>query len=225
MAIAYVNGSLPAGSGAASGLTWPTAAFNAVAGNTIIVFAQAFGVGVDSVADTAGNAYTNKFLDATTGQECWVAENITGNASNVVTVTYDSSATYRVVGAAQYSGLATSGSYDKQNGRITSAATSHVSTSITPTEAESLIVGWWVSYATPQTLSAGANTTLRLQEASSDAALGDRIVSSVAGYTVELTTGVAADYAVVTAVFKAPVGDPGTTVIPQSPQTRPLTVC
>lgn len=88
--------------------TTVTATINATTGNTLAV-----GIGtyfttavVQSVTDTAGNTYEKKHERKTTGSvEIWVATNITGNASNVITVTFTGSVgSRRTMCVVQFSG-------------------------------------------------------------------------------------------------------------------------
>ena len=103
-------------------LTQATSAFAATAGNHIAVISR--GGAVTSVVDTAGNTYVKAGGDADGVQELWYAENILGNASNVVTVNFAAATAYRDVTAIQHSGLRTSGSLGAfAQGTVASGAT------------------------------------------------------------------------------------------------------
>lgn len=203
MAIAYVNSGAEATSGSSS--TIAAAAINATTGNTIVVFVSsdtATRRSCSSLADTAGNTYTqcgSVYQGSSTHEmSMWVATNITGNASNIVTATFSGSAAQRCIGVLQYSGLAASSVYDVEStGRsqdysllFTTNATA------TTTVANEVVVGAWYiwtnSYADYLTTSA-YNFRISHDFADDPAlytsmVLVDRIVSSTGTYSVSVNS-------------------------------------
>jgi hypothetical protein len=109
--------------------TLATPAFNATTGNHITVCIRNRGAAISSVVDTAGNTYTQRQSDATVDPNMFLytADNITGNASNVVTVT-QASQSYSWVIAVEYSGLAAS-AYDTSGKRFANYSGTDVTSS------------------------------------------------------------------------------------------------
>lgn len=190
--IAFVNAT--GANNASSAGTIATPAFSVTAGNTIIVSVSSYTATkqtVSSITDTAGNTYTRcgnrEAGDASHDQEVWVAANILGNASNVVTVTFSGSAAWRYVIAAQYSGLATSSPYDVGSALIiTASGTTHTTNTAVTTVANELCFGWFVTWDNPYTYSATCPYTLRWTQ--SDSHIVDRIVSRTGTYSITAKT-------------------------------------
>src|SRR5687767_4435010 len=85
-----------------------TNGFAATGGNLIVVLVRCGSNGlVSSITDTAGNTYVEAI--SSTGQDpkifIYYAKNISGHASNVVTVNFSPSAEFSWAYAIQYSGL------------------------------------------------------------------------------------------------------------------------
>ena len=118
-------------------------------GNLVIVFVKWEAIAtpnVTSVTDTAGNTYTEiaELSHASGDPRCafYYAANITGHASNVVTVNFGSAlTTWRRVVVEEFSGIATSspldGSHQTNNGTGTTYSTSNITT----TQAGLVIMG------------------------------------------------------------------------------------
>ena|GEM_PF-6624324 len=125
MAIAYINGSKtdPTGSGAT---TVASPALSTTSGRLIIVAAYGLrvdytGLSITAVTDTAGNTYTEaaSYTDGGVRQSIYYAYNITGNASNVVTVTFSQECLYRICAQHEYSGALTTDPLDSaRNGTV-----------------------------------------------------------------------------------------------------------
>lgn len=137
--MAFVNQTT--GNSEGAGTTVASSAFNATAGNTIAVAAGTYFTAsvVSTVTDTAGNTYTKKHERKTNGSvEVWVATNITGHATNVVTVTFTASVgSRRSLCLAQFSGrnkVLTSVVGGTADGQV-SPGTSVTSGSFTPSAA------------------------------------------------------------------------------------------
>ena len=113
MAIVYVNG---ANSGAliVSPTSPITCTLNVTTGNFVIVnlrCTQSSSVTISSVSDTAGNTWTvgSKLnIGTNTMIQSAYAYNVTGNASDVITVNYSSTAGFAQIWADQFSGIQTS---------------------------------------------------------------------------------------------------------------------
>jgi hypothetical protein len=222
MAIAYVNGAAANG-GAVNATTISAAAINATTGNFIVVgfssYQGAAGV-VTGVTDTAGNTYqqagSDESADGTHHASVWYAENITGNASNVVTGTYTGSSAYRCIVVAQFSGVALSGSYDQASTlNITSSGTTHTSGNTgTTTQADEVVVGSYIVVTGGSTLSGSAPTVLG-PNASNNNAMGYKIVSSTGAQSTTLTSASSEQYIAQVRTFKAATGGGGATALPR----------
>lgn len=181
MAIQYVNGATTSNLTGTSITSLSTPSFNATTGNLIIVgFRSSDGA---TVSDTAGNTYTrvvNAFGVTNVGTlSFFYAKNITGNANNVVTVSFNSGG-YQEVCVAQYSGcdknnpLDVGGSTNTTSGSSSSSITSP---SFSTTTANQLIICFaTVSNNTTVSFTAGSGYTLRNTGVVSS--LQERIVSS-----------------------------------------------
>jgi len=96
--------------------TIATAAMNTTTGNLLVVCSSAGGVWISSISDTAGNTYVKAILayynnvSINRNAEIWYAENITGNANNITTVTLTGSNNKKGLSVAEYSGAPTSNS-------------------------------------------------------------------------------------------------------------------
>jgi hypothetical protein len=206
MAIAYVNGVGNYGGIYATTIAAPAA--NHTAGNLLVVFVGLVSstATVSSIADTAGNTYTyvaSIVYSAYYRIECWYAKNITGNANNVVTVTYSASVTYRTITVDQYSGCDPSAPLDQYNtGSGNSAAPT--TGNITTTSADEVLVAG-VHLDANKTITAGANYTKRTltDPAPSFGASEDRIVSATGTYNATFSLNSAAGWVIIVASFKA----------------------
>ena len=210
MAITLVNSAVTNDATAAT--TIASAAFNATTGNAVLVGVSAYdtdGV-VTGVTDTAGNTYvragSDEGLDATHHMSVWYALNITGNASNVVTATYTGSSAYRILGVSQFSGLATTGAYDQTSAiKITGPeTTTHTSNNTgTTTQADELVLGWYVATNVAYELSASSPTVLDAQVTGGNAAICHKIVSTTGAQSTTLTSAYPTEYAIQVRTFKA----------------------
>lgn len=220
MAIVFINAA--GGNATTSASTVASNALSVSAGNTLIVCVTNYtsnGAVVTGITDTAGNTYTR--CGATVGgdaqhtQEIWYASNVIGNASNVVTVQFSALATYRTMAVVQYSGLAASNTYDVgSTGTLTPSGTTHTTTTATTTQADELLIGWFVAWEQyPITGASAPNTLRRIQ---GDCAVVDRIVSATGTYSVAATSSVAVSsgqYCMMR-TFKAATGGGGGTAVP-----------
>lgn len=212
MAIAYVNGS--SGSSATSSIA--ATAFSVTTGNAIIVC-----IGTDndpvrtvsSISDTAGNTYSSAggYTNGVNRIEIWFAQNITGNASNVVTITLSGSAVGRIA-VHQYSGCATSSLQDTgfaPAGKLNSNIGAQYTTAATTAADGELIVGVFKNADDPASSSAVSGTTLRYQLPNSSATIlvsCDRVTTTAGSYTVGVDIGDDINYINLARAFKAAGG-------------------
>lgn len=138
----------------ANAATAATGTFSSTTGNLIFVFgrtasggAGTCGVSVTaSASDTASNTYTVvAYKEPGDNVGCGVvlyAKNITGHASNVVTVTWNASATYTAISIQEWSGLSTTSPLDTSAvGNSGSGTTVTSGTFSTATANEVIIAG------------------------------------------------------------------------------------
>jgi hypothetical protein len=225
VAIAYVNGFCSSTAGSAT--TVASSAQNHTAGNTVIVFVSNYTSGgfktISGIADTAGNTYTkcggDWGGDANQNNICYVATNITGNASNVVTVTFATAATYRVLAVLQYSGLATSDVYDAANtgsvvaGSNSGAPTTWTGNSVTTSADDQIVLGFWTAWDSPRVLATSGSNTLRVESGAGglgdDCAVTERIAATAGSYAPvvqETDANTSESYANIARSFKAAGG-------------------
>lgn len=147
-----------------------------------------------SVTDTAGNTYVSTGQKASNGtsdhSEVFYAENVTGNASNVVTAHFSGSATFRRCMVHHVSGSATSGSFTTGQGGTGVATGGSVTTSSwTTTSANAyLFAGFGSTGGVNHTnVVAGTSYTKHLDDIGTDSGTEDRIVSSTGTYTAGYT--------------------------------------
>ena len=162
--VAFVSSST-GNSGGSSVSSQATASLSITTGNFIAVIIGWYGTltSVSTVTDTAGNTYyqcTGCYSQYNNypAEDIWYAYNITGNASNVVTVTLNSASQYFIVTQAQYSGVATTSPFQAGsggNGTGTTATTG----SFNPTNVGLCIGSPYV--ASGPALTAGSGYTLR----------------------------------------------------------------
>ena len=212
MAIAFVTGTGADGAGSSTTIAIP--AFVATAGNDLIIMAQNYTTGqptVASIADTAGNAAkfaiagSVEHADGSNSMEMWVAHNILGHATNVVTVTFSGAAEFRVGIAVQYSGLALAGSFDQSAAILLdpSSTTTHTTnTTGTTAQADELILGFYSAWGDPRVLSATSPYTLRVNVSTGNAAAVDRIVSGTGTYSITMSSTVGDRYVSIVRTFK-----------------------
>jgi len=208
-AITYVNST---NFSAVSGTTDDALpALTTTTGNTIIVASHVYNgppsSPVTSITDTAGNTYTRcgavEGFSSSASQEMWVATNITGHASNVITIHRSAESGYPRISVAQYSGLATSGVCDASSTRnSTASSTTHTSNSTATTaQANELVVGYYLTLDSYGAWSATSPYNLRL-DANGDDALVDRIVSSTGAYSITASTAITTTASVIVRTFK-----------------------
>lgn len=126
-----------------------SAAKSTTTGNTLVVFIKWETVAnpnVTSVTDTAGNTFVEiaELANTSGAPYCsmYYAENITGNASNVVTANFGSASTdWSQIIVEEFSGLATSSSLDGSQQTDTGTGTSYSTPNITTTTTGLVVLG------------------------------------------------------------------------------------
>jgi len=189
------DGSEPGGTG--TSLSLP--AMSTTTGRFLFVTASHYTASVDvsSITDTAGNTYTKAGTtqggDANQDNEVWyTASPITGNASNVVTINFSGTASFRLGSVSEFSHpTATACAYDAEATHAMTNGTSLVSNSVTTSAADALIIGQWVAFDDPETLSNGTNGTIMWtadQGGVDDAASAYRFTDAAGSYTIDITS-------------------------------------
>lgn len=184
--------------------TAQTAVQNVTTGNFLVVFVgwNTSGVSVTSVVDTAGNTYTPLTQRASStfafGQ-LFYSVNVSGNASNKVTVTFSGTVTNCRVYSAQYSGIATSAAYDEESNNG-SAATPLAAANVTVPDNGVLFAGAYFRDDRTPTWEAAFTSRGDI----SNITIADQIVTTGVTDLAELTWTGGATYAVLcSAVFLA----------------------
>lgn len=213
MAIAAVSGVSTSANGSSSTVASP--AQSHASGNLIVVGVRWYrnsAQDVSSVADTAGNTYTliSSQDQASDRIELWYAYNVTGNASNVVTVTFTAAATYRVICVAEYSGVATSFTpHDVTptgagGGGSTTIATGSFSTSQT----DELLLSFSQTAAIGTTWTPDTGYTSQVQDSDTICMLQHKIVSAAqSGATITATNSGTSNKSIVAATFRGATVD------------------
>lgn len=177
------------------------------AGNLLVVHVMGSETAntVSSIADTAGNTYTQgtscRITSAAVGfTDIWYAKNITGNASNTVTATLSGTTTFRRIVVDQYSGADTVSPFEVCATGSAAASTSVTSGSFSPAAANNVNSGGASSDATQTPFSAGTNYTLRATIG--DVASEDRIGAPSGSQTASISGAVSANWLFSVASFK-----------------------
>jgi len=188
--------------------TIATAAFNHTAGNPIVVGIRADpnGTLITSVVDTAGNKYYRLCRTASTGKpEMWWTRGDTGHATNVITVTFNGSASFRSVVCAEYGGFTGTAFIDilpSITGEFTVVSNTVTTPAFTTVIADELIVAVSQVDATGSTWTPDTGFSTAVQDASNVVYMQDRIVSAVqTNITVSATSSSGASKNIVAATF------------------------
>jgi hypothetical protein len=142
MAIAFVNAAIGGTEAAGSVSSIAATAIAATTGNVIVACVRFFGGTSNSVTDTAGNSYAS-LGSVTNGNsvKMYMAYNITGHATNVVTANF-TSGTYTSLSVVQYSGLATAASPSNVFSTNSGSTAAPTSLSFSTSVAEELVVAF-----------------------------------------------------------------------------------
>ena len=189
MAIAYVNGNTGTSDGSSG--TIAATAINATSGNAIVVCVVNYTAGryVTGVADTASNSYNRLGSTYTAGDltiEFWLAMNITGHATNVVTATFSGNASYRRIHVLQFSGVALTNAHDTDfapAGNTDSDLTKTTTTDSTAVDGEMIVGIFFDDGGT--TFSNSSPSVSRLSTA--DSASATNLIASAGNGDVSIT--------------------------------------
>jgi hypothetical protein len=138
---------------------------------------------ISSVTDSAGNSYQ---VAVPTGQgsalrqAIYYAKNITGSATNTVTVTFSQAATYPDIRIMEYANVDKTNPFDGGSTGSGSAATANSGT-VTTTAASELLVGAGMTHGV--FTGAGAGYTTRMITNPDGDIVEDRVVTSTGNYT------------------------------------------
>jgi hypothetical protein len=186
------------------------AALAATTGNAIVVITGAYdnagAHAVTGVTDTAGNGYNRCGAVYTEGSnsqmEIWVAYNITGNASNVVTATWADGMNNRRILAIQYSGMLTSAT--PCDGAFAPAGAYDGSSPYTSTSANTAVNGEMVvgGYYSDSTLTYVASSPTSLRVYGTDYAGADNLIASAGAGTTALTSTTTIGTMIIARAFK-----------------------
>lgn len=201
-----------------SATTIATAATSLTTGNFIVACVRrgTASISVSSVTDTAGNTYHHAIGPIESGAgavEIWYSENVTGNASNVVTANFSGATISRSIITAQFYGMATSSSLDQTASGTSTGASPVTSGSLTTTRGnEVLIVAAEVS-VTGSTWTEQANVGRVLQDSSAVMVVGStylpNVITETVAYASSDTTNVKAIAVATFKMAEAPSGGAG----------------
>lgn len=216
MAIAFVNSTDTTQSPAS--ITITSSALSTTTGNFIVAVVNTYDSTtneaiVTGITDTAGNTYVRAigaYRSGTTEErsEIWYAENITGNAVNVLVATFTGICSDSYIAVAQFSGVSTTSALIDSSSAVSSATTSHSSGNSTSTASGQLMIGGYNAINTKdltfgQTgLSSDTTAVFYGAEYSILGAAGD--------YAATLTTSAAETSIMVNAIFGVASGGGGT---------------
>lgn len=210
MAIASVSG--VATSANTSDTTVASPAQAHVTGNLIVVgvrWYRSSAQDISSVVDTAGNTYTfiSSKNDGADQVELWYAYNVTGNASNVVTVTFSGITSYRVVCVGEFSGAKTSATPLDQAPAGGTATTASVTTgAFTPAEADEVSVAFSEVANIGNTWTPDTGYTSQVQDSDTICMMQYKVGPATSSQTVTATTGSGPTKIIIAATFKQESG-------------------
>lgn len=181
------------------------------------------GVDISGVSDTAGNTYTKAGStqggDSSHDQEIWYTANpITGNAANIVTVTFNGSAIFRVITVGEFSlSGSTSVAYSSEATGVITLGTTHTSNSVTTTAADALVIGmaeWWGD-GSPSNLTATSGSWAYVATSGSRFGLMYLNTDAAGGYTWAFTSASTNDFYLTAKAFNFTVSGGTPTGLPR----------
>lgn len=194
-AITYIDSDIQVPVG--SSTTIACNALNVTTGDLLVVAVRWFNGSnsIMGVADTAGNTYATRiaqFIQADVNMQVLDVQNATGNAANVITVTFSASSAVRAIICMQYRGVATSLAGDQTcTGTTTIGPTVACSSGITTTLANEVLIEFSEHNSGVDTTPTwDASFTEREQGYNGDGAdfgAADRIVTSIQSFTPQVT--------------------------------------
>lgn len=195
-------------------------AISTTTGNLLVIFFRQSGNTnlPSSVADTAGNTFHGNGQADISGVggdaiTHYYAYNITGNASNVVTVTWGGNESFRAITCLEFSGVGSSDPLDQVVTTRQSSSTSITSGSVTTTQNDEIIAIGVGTGSTSATYTPDTGYTLGPTVTSKDAASEYKVVSSIqGGITPAMSADVTTNWGMVVATFKSNSGGGGTPI-------------
>lgn len=218
MAIAFVSGTATATSQNGSASSIASTAQSHTTGNLIVVgvrWLRSSSQDSNTPTDTAGNTYALiSQVDRSSDRiEMWYAYNVTGNASNVVTVTFTAAATYRVIGVVEFSGVLTASDPKDQAPTGGGAAATSVSTgSFTPAESNEVSIAWSQCANIPNTWTPDTSYTSAVQDSDTICMMQYLINPATSSQTVTATTGGGQTKSILAVTFKQASGGGGVVI-------------
>jgi len=179
-------------------------AFATTSDNLIVVGVRSTGT-ISSVSDTAGNTYTavaaSTFVAAIGNLRVFYAKNITGNASNVITVTL-SGGDFTGIVAHQYSGLHTTSPLDTHTIKTSAVNQTSITSDAWNIVQSGVIFGFATQNANP-TYTAGSNYILSGNDGSNAAQGEYRInLTPITGETTSMSSSASANWILWGVAFK-----------------------
>jgi hypothetical protein len=213
--ISYVNTTSGQDNGSSQNSIAATAVSHTT-GNLVVASVGFYGsagtsASVTSVTDTAGNTYhqaTGAFAvqAAILNSDIWFAYNITGNASNVVTVHFGTTFSYIGLVVTQYSGELTSSTPFEVAGFYQNYGTTMTTSSFSPAASGNLNVA--IGMTSGPTFTAGSGYTIRQALTGPGAAMEDLVGASSGSQTAVFTLSGAQNGAMSVASFKGAASTP-----------------
>ena len=203
-AIAFVQQAENAGDGSATTIT--VALGNTTTANLLVcgVAWSGSGVNINTVASPGNSLVAARAKTAHSGNtdfyQIWYLENITGETTPTVTVTFSVNATFRRIGMHEVSGLATTGALDQTNGGTDDIGTTVAPGNVTTTVADEYLFAGGTSFEA-QTFTPGTSWTARATP-STDNFTQDRIVAATGTYATSYTQSSSAAWIAQAATFK-----------------------
>jgi len=179
---------------------------------------------VISVTDSRGNVYTPALMPTVQAglqsHVIYYGQNIVGAATNTVTVTFNTAASFPDVRIAEYRGISAVTALDTANGASGGGSTSN-SGPVTTTVADALIIG--ANVVQSFTTSAGTDFTSRVITSPNGSILEDRIVTTIGSYSATASTN-GGRWVMQIVAFRGATGDITDTQPPTAPGNPAPTV-
>ena len=176
---------------------------NLTAGNLLVVGVRSAATTAPTMSDTAGNTFVlvTSVSDGA-GDTVWqyYVKNCLGNAANAVKATFSPTVAFIAIIAHEYSGADTTAPLDVSATGANGGATSVVSASFTPTNANDVGVAFGSIGALGGTFTAGANYTLQRNEDFFESE--DRLLTGTGAQTAGMSSNLSADWQIVVATYK-----------------------
>lgn len=159
---------------------------NLAAGDTVVIGKAGNGVASSvNCGSDSSETYVNQVSSGGSyPASIWVLENVSANASATCTVTWAGPVDYRLIIAAQFSGLAISSSVDQTScnvaacNALTSAGTTRILQDVSTDTADEVLVAFFVGWDYNQTLTGNGFTIIGTNDGSTNYHMAYKIVSS-----------------------------------------------